>query len=74
MENVVNNSQNTIERNEQIDNYIFIIVINTNFPQFFAEKRYKLIKFAPKLSFVDKLTDAFIIRKKELTVVVNNYQ
>ena len=42
------------------------------FPPFFAEKRYKLIKFAPKLSFVDKLTDAFIIRKKESTGVVNN--
>ena len=56
VENVVNNSQNTIERIELVDIHNFILAINTTFPPFFAEKRYKLINFAPELEIVDKVS------------------
>ena len=56
VENVVNNSQNAIERIELVYIHKFIIAINTTFPPFFAEKRYKLINFAPEIEIVDKLS------------------
>ena len=34
-----------------------------SFPLFFAQKRYKLINFAPKLRIVDKLSMIFIINE-----------
>ena len=37
----------------------------------FAEKRYKLINFAPKLEIVDKIHYRLIINKKESTSIVN---
>ena len=33
------------------------------FQQIFAEKRYKLIIFAPKMEIVDKVREVFIIRE-----------
>ena len=45
------------------DIHRFITAIYATFPLFFAEKRYKLIKFAPKIEIVDKLPYWFIIRK-----------
>ena len=44
-----------------------------SFPRNFAEKRYKLINFAPKLESVDKVFTCLIIKKKELTVDVNKW-
>ena len=43
----------------------YITMIFERFPPFFAEKRYKLINFAPKMEIVDNLSYWFIIRKKE---------
>jgi len=37
------------------DIHRFIPKKNKRFPPFFAEKRYKLINFAPKTEIVDKL-------------------
>ena len=39
-----------------MDIHRFIITFFERFPPFFAEKRYKLINFAPKLEIVDKLS------------------
>ena len=46
-----------------MDIHRLILRKNKRFPRFFAEKRYKLIKFAPKIEIVDKLPYWFIIRK-----------
>ena len=42
-----------------------------NFSTFFAEKRYKLINFAPEFEIVDKIHYRLIINKKESTSIVN---
>ena len=39
-----------------VDIQMVIIAFLERFPPFFAEKRYKLINFAPKLEIVDKLS------------------
>ena len=54
VENIVDYSQNTISRQDLVNINTFIISIWTTFPLFFAEKRYKLINFAPKKEIVDK--------------------
>ena len=36
------------------DIHVLIYVFFLSFPRFFDRKRYKLIKFAPKMEFVDK--------------------
>ena len=48
VENLVDNAQNPIQKPDVVDINTFIIDISATFPLFFAEKRYKLIKFAPK--------------------------
>ena len=40
-----------------------ILQKNKSFPPFFAEKRYKLCKFAPSKQIVDKVTMCFIISR-----------
>jgi hypothetical protein len=55
-----------------VDINSFIHAYFATFPQIFAEKRYKLINFAPKLGMVDKLSLLFCIREKQSTVGVNN--
>ena len=54
VENFVDYSQNTISRQDLVNIHTFIITIWTTFPLIFAEKRYKLINFAPKKDIVDK--------------------
>ncbi len=39
-----------------------ILANSVTFQQIFAEKRYKLIIFAPKMEIVDKVREVFIIR------------
>ena len=63
VENLVYNQQFTIPKPEVVDIHRFIQWLFVSFPQFFAEKRYKLIIFAPKMEIVDKLLYWFIIRK-----------
>jgi len=43
-----------------------------SFPRFFAEKRYKLCNFAPKIEMVDNCVFCLIIKKKEFTPIVEN--
>jgi hypothetical protein len=43
-----------------------------SFPPFSTHKRYKLINFAPKKEIVDKTLYSLKIRKKELTICVDN--
>ena len=43
---------NTFLFNEDI--HVLIYVFFLSFPRIFDRKRYKLIKFAPKMEFVDK--------------------
>ena len=61
MENLFNYSQNNSQSKRIVDIHTFIQAENIIFQLFFAEKRYKLIKFAPKLEIVDKLPDTLII-------------
>ena len=42
------------------------------FQRYFAEKRYKLINFAPNFRIVENYRTCLIFSKKELTAVVNN--
>ena len=42
------------------------------FQRYFAEKRYKLINFAPNFRIVENYHTCLIFSKKELTAVVNN--
>ena len=48
-----------------MDIHRFIIAFFERFPPFFAEKRYKLINFAPEMEIVDNLSYWFIISEKE---------
>ena len=50
---------------ELVNIHSYITLIFERFPLFFAEKRYKLINFAPEMEIVDNLSYWFIIRKKE---------
>ena len=58
-------------KNELVNIHNYITLIFERFPLFFAEKRYKLINFAPKLRIVDKIHYRLIINKKESTSIVN---
>ena len=66
MDNSVNNlcisEQNKVWRQEYVDINTVIIAKSVTFQLIFAEKRYKLIKFAPKMEIVDKVREVFIIR------------
>ena len=66
MDNSVNNlwisEQNKVWSQEYVDINTVIIVNSVTFQLIFAEKRYKLIKFAPKMEIVDKVREVFIIR------------
>ena len=66
MDNSVNNlwisEQNKVWRQEYVDINTVIIDNLVTFQLIFAEKRYKLIKFAPKMEIVDKVREVFIIR------------
>ena len=76
MENHVDNlwifAQKAVESLEYVDINRLIMGKYSIFQQIFAEKRYKLINFAPKLGMVDKLSLLFCIREKQSTVGVNN--
>jgi len=50
---------------ELVNIHNYITLIFERFPLFFAEKRYKLINFAPEMEIVDNLSYWFIIREKE---------
>ena len=54
VENYGKYTQITIFILESVNINMVIIGFSATFPLFFAEKRYKLIKFAPKLVIVDK--------------------
>lgn len=66
MDNSVNNlwisEQNRVWRQEYVDINTVINANSVTFQQIFAEKRYKLIIFAPKMEIVDKVREVFIIR------------
>ena len=66
MDNSVNNlwisEQNKVWSQEYVDINTVIIAKSVTFQLIFAEKRYKLIKFAPKMEIVDKVREVFIIR------------
>ena len=66
MDNSVNNwwisEQNKVQRQEYVDINTVILANSVTFQQIFAEKRYKLIIFAPKMEIVDKVREVFIIR------------
>jgi len=72
VENSVDNEQNKTEAREGRDINNVITTFFERFPPFFAEKRYKLIKFAPELEIVDKLPEIFIINEKASTTTVNS--
>ena len=61
MEKIISNSQKQQSRVSSMDIHRLILRKNKRFPRFFAEKRYKLIKFAPKKEIVDKLIYDLII-------------
>ena len=66
MDNSVNNlwisEQNKVWSKEYVDINTVINANSVTFQLIFAEKRYKLIKFAPKMEIVDKVREVFIIR------------
>ena len=68
MENAFNYAQNYQKKGRSWDIHRVIKHKNKRFPRFFAEKRYKLINFAPKKGIVDKVAEQLIMRKKESTV------
>ena len=76
VENHVDNlwifAQKAVESLEYVDINRLIMGKYSIFQQIFAEKRYKLIIFAPKLKIVDKVLDVLIIRKKESTSGMDN--
>ena len=63
MDNYITYSQNYVQKTRRRDIHKVILKKNIIFQLFFAEKRYKLIIFAPKFEIVDKLSDALIINK-----------
>ena len=58
---------------QDVDMHTFIHGFFLSFPRFFAEKRYKLSNFAPKLEIVENYHTCLIFNKKGLTAGVNNY-
>jgi hypothetical protein len=56
VENLVHNSHYLFTHLALGDINSFIIIFFVRFPLFFAEKRYKLINFAPEMEIVDKLS------------------
>ena len=77
VDNSVNNlfvyPQNPLNGGWQRDIHTFIHRYFWRFPHFFAEKRYKLINFAPKKGIVDKVTERLRIRKKQLMFIVDKF-
>ena len=67
VENRVDNlwifAQKEVESLKYVDINRLINGKYSTFQQIFAEKRYKLIKFAPKMEIVDKVREVFIIRE-----------
>ena len=67
VENCVDNlwifAQKEVESLKYVDINRLIKGKYSTFQQIFAEKRYKLIKFAPKMEIVDKVREVFIIRE-----------
>ena len=67
VENYVENlwifAQKEVESLKYVDINRLIKGKYSTFQQIFAEKRYKLIKFAPKMEIVDKVREVFIIRE-----------
>ena len=67
VENYVDNlwifAQKEVESLKYVDINRLIKGKYSIFQQIFAEKRYKLIKFAPKMEIVDKVREVFIIRE-----------
>jgi len=67
VENYVDNlwifAQKEVESLKYVDINRLIKGKYSTFQQIFAEKRYKLIKFAPKMEIVDKVREVFIIRE-----------
>jgi hypothetical protein len=63
VENEWISAQNEVERQSSVDINQLIIRNSCTFQQIFAEKRYKLIIFAPKMEIVDKVREVFIIRE-----------
>ena len=67
VENHVDNlwifAQKEVESLKYVDINRLIKGKYSTFQQIFAEKRYKLIKFAPKMEIVDKVREVFIIRE-----------
>ena len=55
VENYINNKQNKTLQPELRDIHQVILHYFERFPWIFAEKKYKLIIFAPKLEIVDKV-------------------
>ena len=74
VENVVGNPQKHPSQVSGRDIHRLILRKKRRFPRFFAEKRYKLIKFAPKKGIVDKLIYHLIIREIELTIIVESQE
>ena len=56
VENLVHNSQYLSTPFDLVDITTFIHTFFVRFPLIFAEKRYKLINFAPEMEIVDKLS------------------
>ena len=56
-------AQKAVESLEYVDISRLIMGKYSIFQQIFAEKRYKLIIFAPKMEIVDKVREVFIIRE-----------
>jgi hypothetical protein len=68
VENALSYPQNHRKKARWRDINRFINHKKERFPLFFAEKRYKLINFAPEKRIVDKIADLLRIRRKESTV------
>jgi len=57
VENLLSYSQNNQKNSRQSNIHKVINYKNKRFLYFFAEKRYKLINFAPKKEIVDKVAE-----------------
>jgi len=62
VKNVSGYPQNDLKRGRRWDINRFIHRQFESFPRFFAEKRYKLINFAPKKGIVDKAAERLRMR------------
>jgi len=54
------------------DIHLFILQFFATFPPFFAEKRYKLINFAPEIEIVDKSQSIHKVSELVSTLSVNS--